>query len=308
MSISETGWTNDFICVEWFKKTFIPFVTARNPLNLPILLILDGHGSHLTDEMVELALKHNIHLYQLPPHTTHKLQPLDVGIFGHVQRKWQDRVDEVTEDTGQGIRYTDAVHHYLDIREAAILPHIVKQSFISTGLNPINPNVFTEKDYAPSRNTSTFTTVPSSFPTQLPAEGQAEMLRIASKLQLDLLVHDVERMIEDEKVKSRFSAAGDESRLDDLKSVIRETVTWLGDNLHATKDEYDERRTSFVLISNPIMQWLGLEMPVCPDFGLDAVSQVTVNDSQEHNHTLGILSRAKQAEVLPIISSSFISK
>ena len=52
------------------------------------------------------------------------------------------------------------------------------------------------------------------------------------------------------------------------------------------------------------MQWLGLEMPVCPDFGLNAVGQVTVNDSQERNHTPGILSRAEQAEVLPIISSS----
>lgn len=103
VSISESGWTNDVICVGWFKDTFIPFVVLRNPSGAPTLLIFDGHGSHITMEMVELAKEHNIVLYRLPPHTTHKLQPLDVGFFNHIQREWEKQVDMVVGETGEGV-------------------------------------------------------------------------------------------------------------------------------------------------------------------------------------------------------------
>lgn len=45
------------------------------------LLILDGYGSHLTYEFYEYALKHKIELFAPPTHSTHLMQPLDVGCF-----------------------------------------------------------------------------------------------------------------------------------------------------------------------------------------------------------------------------------
>ena len=45
------------------------------------LLILDGHGSHVNLDFVNLADKHRIAIAVLPPHSTHRLRPLDVGIF-----------------------------------------------------------------------------------------------------------------------------------------------------------------------------------------------------------------------------------
>ena len=47
----------------------------------PVLLIQDGHCSHVSIEGIELATAHSIHLLCLLPHTTHILQPLDVGVF-----------------------------------------------------------------------------------------------------------------------------------------------------------------------------------------------------------------------------------
>ena len=38
--------------------------------------------------MCTLAFDNSIILYSLPPKTTHKLQPLDVGIFGPLQVAW----------------------------------------------------------------------------------------------------------------------------------------------------------------------------------------------------------------------------
>jgi DDE superfamily endonuclease/Tc5 transposase DNA-binding domain len=101
ISTSPNGWTDDFLCTEWFWKSFIPQATARNTSGKPILLIYDGHGSHETTELIKLARENNIILFCLPPHTTHKLQPLDVGVFGPFQRAWADRCDEVVEETGK---------------------------------------------------------------------------------------------------------------------------------------------------------------------------------------------------------------
>ncbi len=46
-----------------------------------ILLILDGHGTHTHAPNLDLCRENNIDVCFLPPHTSHILQPLDVGIF-----------------------------------------------------------------------------------------------------------------------------------------------------------------------------------------------------------------------------------
>ena len=46
------------------------------------LLIFDGHGSHIALQTVEAANTMGIDLLTLPAHTTHRLQPLDVSVFG----------------------------------------------------------------------------------------------------------------------------------------------------------------------------------------------------------------------------------
>jgi hypothetical protein len=45
------------------------------------LLILDGHGSHLSIDFIEYREAHKILLAVFPPHSTYTLQPLDVVCF-----------------------------------------------------------------------------------------------------------------------------------------------------------------------------------------------------------------------------------
>ena len=61
----------------WFATVFLPHTAHLRPA----LLILDGHGSHLTIDIIDMARQNNVILYCLPPHTTHLLQPLDVSVF-----------------------------------------------------------------------------------------------------------------------------------------------------------------------------------------------------------------------------------
>ena len=65
-----------FMIYEWFKM----FAEMIPPLR-PVLLVLDGHGSHITIDVIEYARSKEIHPLCLPSHTSHILQPLDVGVF-----------------------------------------------------------------------------------------------------------------------------------------------------------------------------------------------------------------------------------
>ncbi|KIK12878.1 hypothetical protein PISMIDRAFT_38416, partial [Pisolithus microcarpus 441] len=38
LATSENGWTSDFLCLEWFKKSFIPQVASWDTSGKPIVL------------------------------------------------------------------------------------------------------------------------------------------------------------------------------------------------------------------------------------------------------------------------------
>jgi len=93
VSTSENGWTDNFLCKEWFKNSFTVFPRQLHEMNLAspfFLSTYDGHSSHEKLKPINLTCTHNIILFCLPPHTTHKLQPLDVGVFGPLQCAWSE--------------------------------------------------------------------------------------------------------------------------------------------------------------------------------------------------------------------------
>ena len=75
-SISDSGWMTKEVFHDWFKK-FARFVKVR-----PLLLILDGHLTHLSLDVILKAREEKITILKLPAHTTDLLQPLDVTCFG----------------------------------------------------------------------------------------------------------------------------------------------------------------------------------------------------------------------------------
>jgi hypothetical protein len=80
----------------WLERDFAPESAARlADLGHYRLLILDGHNSHCTYRFCTFADKHRIIIICLPSHTTHGLQPNDVGVFGPLAGKWRKLVTEV---------------------------------------------------------------------------------------------------------------------------------------------------------------------------------------------------------------------
>ncbi|KAJ5547802.1 hypothetical protein N7513_005036 [Penicillium frequentans] len=60
---------------------------------------MDGFGSHLTYEFAKFYEKKKILPFCLPPHSSHILQPLDVGVF-HVYKHWHSQAIEEATATG----------------------------------------------------------------------------------------------------------------------------------------------------------------------------------------------------------------
>src|SRR4030081_880300 len=48
----------------------------------------DGHASHRSREMIDAANERKICILTFPPHSTDKMQPLDVAVFGPLKQKY----------------------------------------------------------------------------------------------------------------------------------------------------------------------------------------------------------------------------
>lgn len=104
---ADNGWTTNETAVEWLKTIFIPETTPTNPIKIR-LLVLDGHGSHITPDFMALCVQHKIHLIYLPPHTSHVLQPLDLSVFSVLKREYRILITNLgsrVDNTAMGKRW-----------------------------------------------------------------------------------------------------------------------------------------------------------------------------------------------------------
>ena len=82
--VSQSGWMEEANYLIWFERQFYPAVHHLLETG-PVILFFDGHFSHMSITLIKKARAFGIHLFCLPPNTTHVLQPLDVGVFGKIQ-------------------------------------------------------------------------------------------------------------------------------------------------------------------------------------------------------------------------------
>ncbi|KAJ0130848.1 Uncharacterized protein HZ326_26052 [Fusarium oxysporum f. sp. albedinis] len=77
---SPNGWTDDHIGIEWLERVYLPQTTPADESDAR-LIILDGHGSHATNEWMAMCFLNNVYCCYLPAYCSHGLQPLDNGVF-----------------------------------------------------------------------------------------------------------------------------------------------------------------------------------------------------------------------------------
>lgn len=142
------GWINAELFLKWLQH-FVKF--SKPSKEKPVLLILDGHSSHKDLAVISYAKENHVHMLSTPPHTTHKLQPLD-RVF---MKPFKDAYFEACGlwmRANSGARITEyeiaAMVSQAFTRVARL--DIAKSGFQCSGIVPLNPNIFTNLDFLPS--------------------------------------------------------------------------------------------------------------------------------------------------------------
>lgn len=137
-SSTKTGWMDG--------ETFLSFVQVFakhlrvNNITLPVLLYLDGHSSHLSYDVAKYCKENGIILYCLPPHSSHAMQPLDVGFFGPLKNKWHKELQE-WHFQNPGIPFVKGCFPGLfrKVWEESSDTEKAKHGFLRAGIFPLNP-------------------------------------------------------------------------------------------------------------------------------------------------------------------------
>lgn len=128
-----------------YEKKFIPGLGEQRP----VLLVYDGHSTHVNPEVVTLARESNITILKLPAHTSHLLQPLDVAVFKSFKSIWDQRL---TEWQRQNIGTKLCKQAFAEIFAETwhrTSPKVIQNGFKKGGIYPFNANVIPVEKYDP---------------------------------------------------------------------------------------------------------------------------------------------------------------
>ena len=123
------------IFYEWFVQ-FTAQVTER-PL---LLLVYDGHLSHVSIKLIEQAISEDITLVKLTPHVTDLLQPLEICCFGPLKREWEKVLNKRINVMGlrESISKSTFVDLLASVWYTGLSPENVKAGFRATGIYPVD--------------------------------------------------------------------------------------------------------------------------------------------------------------------------
>ncbi|KAJ2973747.1 hypothetical protein NQ176_g6431 [Zarea fungicola] len=102
------------------------------------LLVVDGFTGHTTLDFAEYCIHFDIIIAILPPHSTHIMQPLDVGVFQPLKSAHQKELRKALAHGNISFTRVDFLASFRDIYRAGFTTHNVMAAFEKTGLFPVD--------------------------------------------------------------------------------------------------------------------------------------------------------------------------
>ncbi|CEJ58354.1 hypothetical protein PMG11_07013 [Penicillium brasilianum] len=121
IAVTETGYLNNVLALQWIQLF-----------------------NKLTKDSAKGTHRLLIILFFLPPHSSHILQPLDVGVFSAYKHWHSEWVYDATISGYERITKDDFLGAISQIRQKTFKPSTIKLGFRLIGLWPINPNIVLE--------------------------------------------------------------------------------------------------------------------------------------------------------------------
>ena len=250
---SANGYMDEELFYTWFSQLFVP----RTAHLRKRILFIDGHGSHISLRLIDLAKESNVILFCLPPHTTHLLQPLDVAVFSPLKNHFSKITDfvQIISATSNELTtvYVNKANFHLIFKEAfnrTMSIATVIAGFRKTGIYPFNktavkvnsPSLGRSFDLSPHHTaTEPISNHPLTALANIPAH-LAEILLTpdnVSKRSTRMIV--TERVLTDEEWRKKIEEKeNEESRKEEekrKKKTVREEKKRLSEEMKRKKEE-----------------------------------------------------------------------
>jgi hypothetical protein len=143
IGLSDNGWTNDELGLEWLKH-FDRYTKDRTK-GTKRLLILDGHGSHDTAGFHIFCRENNIISLCMPAHSSHLLQPLDVGCFAPLKKAYGNQISELMRNGINHITKLEFLPAFRAAFDTSVTPDNIRGGFRGAGLVPDDPEAVLSK-------------------------------------------------------------------------------------------------------------------------------------------------------------------
>ena len=212
ITTSEKGWTENEIYL-WQIEQCFEKETAVGQKGEYRILCVDRHASHISTAAVEYYIAHKIIILCLPAHTTHLLQPLDVGVFAPLSIAYKSHVQRATRlGACYSIDKTDFLELYRLAKQDAITSTNIQKAWAVTGLLPFDPQIVLKHFPLPPdtpQQPERSTTPPKGIITRLNKDGKTRVaITPANVLQVKQLLREVTAEgVELEEVVQKVSKA-----------------------------------------------------------------------------------------------------
>lgn len=144
---SHNGWSNEELFNDWLHH----FKDSTKPSEEDaVLLIMDNHGSHITLESFEFCRANHIKVVSIPPHTSHRLQPLDLSFYSPLKKAFNTECDRfLRANRFQKITVYDIAYIFNEAYMKVATMEKGVSGFRTAGILPFNPEKFSDLDFLP---------------------------------------------------------------------------------------------------------------------------------------------------------------
>ncbi|KAJ0132088.1 hypothetical protein HZ326_24823 [Fusarium oxysporum f. sp. albedinis] len=123
---------------KWLREVYLPQTQPEDESDAR-LIILDGHRSHVSDEWMATCFLNNVYCCYLPAHCSHRLQPLDNGVFNASKAAYRKELQILTSLTDSApVDKVNFIKAYAKAREVGMTKKNILSGWRVTGNWPIS--------------------------------------------------------------------------------------------------------------------------------------------------------------------------